>query len=63
MGQYSPHRRPNAVPKVERVQRDDPMGKDELRLQEGFGKAIERTVPKPAPKRSFAELMKQPKKK
>lgn len=60
MGQYSEHRRPTAVPKVDRVQRDDATGKDELHTQKSFEKAMEQLKPKP--KRSFADLI-RPKKK
>src|SRR5262249_40831433 len=60
--QYSEHRRPNAVPKVQKVERSDTTGAQDLKLQKGFAKAAEQAAPKPAAKRAFAALLKAPKK-
>ena len=56
MGQYSEHRRPTAVPKVDRVEREDVTGREEIRNREAAQKVLEK------PKRSFAELIKEKKK-
>jgi hypothetical protein len=57
--QYSEHRRPTAVPKVDRVNREDATGKDELTVQKNFERA-QQQVAKPNPKRPFADLIKKP---
>lgn len=61
MGQYSPHRRPTAVPKVERVERSDTRGDEELKVRKSFEQAIEKTTGKPAHKKSFADALRRKK--
>ena len=57
--QYSEHRRPNAVPKVQRAELFDRTGADDLKTRKNFEKAIEQAAPKPKPGRSFAALIKK----
>ena len=59
MGQYSSHRRPTAVPPVEKVQRDDARGELELRVQKSFEKTMEQLSGKPGKKRAFGDLIKK----
>jgi hypothetical protein len=60
--QYSEHRRPTAVPKVNRAEHYDATGAEDLKNQRSYEKAMEREAPKgPPPKRSFAEAMKKKK--
>lgn len=65
--QYSEHRRPTAVPKVQRVEHYDATGEIDLRTQKAWEKAMETAAgprPKekpPAGKRSFDDLLKKKK--
>ncbi|MBL8949237.1 MAG: hypothetical protein JNK82_00575 [Myxococcaceae bacterium] len=62
MGQYSEHRRPTAVPKVQRVEHYDATGEVDLKVQKSYEDAMQKAGPTQKPKRSFAELVKKPKK-
>jgi hypothetical protein len=61
-GPYSEHRRPTAVPGVKKVQRFDTTGEEDLKVERLNQQAMERAAGKPTPKRSFAGLLKKPKK-
>ena len=61
LGQYSEHRRPTAVPKVDRVKREDAQGEEELKVRKSFEQAIEKTTGKPAHKKSFADALRRKK--
>jgi hypothetical protein len=61
-GPYSEHRRPTAVPAVKKPQRFDTTGEEDLKVQNLYQQAMERAGAKPANKRTFAELIKNPKK-
>ncbi|MBK7863570.1 MAG: hypothetical protein IPJ65_34190 [Archangiaceae bacterium] len=62
-GPYSEHRRPTAVPRLQRVERNDVTGEEDLKNQRNISKGQEQLGAKPPPRRPFADLIKPLKKK